>query len=422
MGNLNYSELNILIEAWLEVRTKNTSEAVVNEIQKKGLFEYKDLMYRSFSEFFRILKPGRWITIEFHNSQNSIWNAIQEALTTAGFIVADIRTLDKQKGTTKQLSYGSAVKQDLIISAYKPDDVAIQKFEIVKGTEEGAWDFVRMHLRQLPICVLSKEGQLELIPERMNYLLFDRMVGFHIQNGVSVPLSAAEFYAGLEQKFSKREEMYFLTDQVGEYDQTSVNAKSVKQLELFIIDESSAIQWLRNQLIQHPQTYQELHPKFFAEKNGWLKSEKQLELFEILEQNYLRYDGEGAIPQQIWTWMERNEVTRDLLKGHIREKPLPFLSSLAKDRWYVPDPNRAQDLEKLRERALLKEFNDYRTLSGRSLKIFRLEALRAGFKHAWESKDYDIIIRVADKIPENILQEDSKLLMWYDQALTRSGK
>jgi DNA modification methylase len=421
-GNLNYSELNILIEAWIEVRTKNTTEAVVNDIQKKGLFEYKDLMYRSFSEFFRILKPGRWITIEFHNSQNSIWNAIQEALTSAGFIIADIRTLDKQKGTTKQLSYGLAVKQDLIISAYKPDDVAIQKFEIVKGTEEGAWDFVRMHLRQLPVYVLSKEGQLELIPERMNYLLFDRMVAFHIQNGVSVPLSAAEFYAGLEQRFSQREEMYFLTDQVGEYDHIRVNAKGVKQLELFIIDESTAIQWLRNQLAQQPQTYQELHPKFFAEKNGWLKSEKQLELFELLEQNYLHYDGEGAIPQQIWEWMERNEETRELLKGYLREKPSPYVSSLAKDRWYVPDPNRAQDLEKLRERSLLKEFHDYRTLSGRSLKVFRIEALRAGFKHSWENKDYETIIRVAEKIPENILQEDSKLLMWYDQAITRLGK
>jgi hypothetical protein len=29
---------------------------------------------------------------------------------------------------------------------------------------------------------------------------------------------------------------------------------------------------------------------------------------------------------------------------------------------------------------------------------------------------------VARKIPENVLQEDPKLLMWYDQALTRSGE
>ncbi|MFO8090312.1 MAG: hypothetical protein R6U13_10780 [Desulfatiglandaceae bacterium] len=55
------------------------------------------------------------------------------------------------------------------------------------------------------------------------------------------------------------------------------------------------------------------------------------------------------------------------------------------------------------------------------LKVFRLEAVRAGFKKAWQERDYATIIAVARKIPENILQEDPKLLMWYDQALTRTG-
>ena len=29
------------------------------------------------------------------------------------------------------------------------------------------------------------------------------------------------------------------------------------------------------------------------------------------------------------------------------------------NRWYVPDPNKQADLEKLREKALLREFNGY---------------------------------------------------------------
>ena len=90
----------------------------------------------------------------------------------------------------------------------------------------------------------------------------------------------------------------------------------------------------------------------------------------------------------------------------------------AKDRWYVPDPNKAQDLERKREKALLKEFETYRTHTGRRLKEFRLEVLRAGFKTAWSQKDYQTIIKVAEKIPEEALQEDEKLLLWYDQALT----
>ncbi len=37
---------------------------------------------------------------------------------------------------------------------------------------------------------------------------------------------------------------------------------------------------------------------------------------------------------------------------------------------------------------------------------------------AWGQKDYQTIIKVAQKIPEEVLQEDEKLLLWYDQALT----
>ena len=47
--------------------------------------------------------------------------------------------------------------------------------------------------------------------------------------------------------------------------------------------------------------------------------------------------------------------------------------------------------------------------------------MRAGFKKAWEAKDYKTIIEVAKRIPEDVLQEDQKLVMWYDNALTRAG-
>ena len=78
-------------------------------------------------------------------------------------------------------------------------------------------------------------------------------------------------------------------------------------------------------------------------------------------------------------------------------------------------------MQKLRERALLKEFEEYRGSPQRRLKVFRLEAVRAGFKRAWQGRDYATIVEVADKIPDPVLQEDPKLLMWYDQAVTRSG-
>jgi hypothetical protein len=233
---------------------------------------------------------------------------------------------------------------------------------------------------------------------------------------VTVPLSAAEFYAGLIQRFSERDGMYFLADQVAEYDKKRMTVREVLQLQLFVVDESSSIQWLKQQLIKKPQTFQELHPQFLKEIGGWHKYEKPLELSELLGQNFLPYDGKGDVPSQIHSYLSTNfKELRNLPKDD------PTLRAKAKDRWYLPDPNKAGDLEKVRDKSLLKEFEEYRASSQKRLKVFRLEAVRAGFKKAWQERDYLTIITVARKIPENVLQEDPKLLMWYDQALTRTG-
>ena len=387
----------------------------MDRAKRKGISDYQRLMQRCFEEYRRVLKPGRWMTVVFHNSRNAVWNAIQEAMLTAGFVVADVRTLDKRQGSYRQVT-STAVKQDLVISAYKPNHGLEERFKLEAGTEDGVWDFVRTHMRQLPVFV-SKKGQAEVVAERQNYLLFDRMVAFHVQRGVTVPLSATEFYAGLKQSFPSRDGMYFLPEQAAEYDKKRMTVKEVLQIDLFVSDEASAIQWLRQQLTRKPQTFQDIHPQFLREIGGWQKHEKALELSEMLEQNFLRYDGKGEVPGQIHGYLSTNFK-------ELRNRPNddPTLRTKAKDRWYVPDPNKAGDIERLRERALLHEFKEYHESKQRRLKVFRLEAVRSGFKKAWQERNYTTIIAVARKIPEKILQEDSKLLMWYDQALTRSGE
>lgn len=439
--NLAYAELNFVVESFHQCFTNMTQEAIVSPHQKKGLYEYQELMRLCFTEYYRVLKPGRWMTVVFHNSRNSVWTAIQESLQIAGFVVADVRVLDKQQGSFNQAIAVGSVKQDLVISAYKPNGGLEERFILEAGTEEGLWDFVRTHMKQLPVFV-AKDGQVEVIAERQNYLLFDRMVAFHVQRGVTVPLSAAEFYAGLVQRFSERDGMYFLPEQVAEYDKKRMTVREVLQLQLFVTDESSAIQWLKQQLTKKPQTFQELHPQFLREIGGWQKHEKPLELSELLEQSFLRYDSKGGVPNQIHSYLSTNfKELRNLPKDD------ESLHAKAKDRWYVPDPNKASDLEKLRERSLLKEFWEYLPAGykpakpesqesfipgleprqtpvpkGKQIKVIRLEAVRAGFKYCWQNRDYRTIIAVALRIPENVLQEDPKLLMWYDQALTRSGE
>jgi hypothetical protein len=437
-ANYMYSELNFIWESWLQVATDNDQEAIQNQNQGKGLSEYKGIITKAFIQFYRALKPGRWITIEFNNSRNSVWNAIQDSIQMAGFVVADVRVLDKVHGGIKAASLTNVVKQDLIISAYKPHQNLEERFKLQAGTEQGVWNFVREHLKQLPVVVASSGArQIETVVERQAYLLFDRMVAFHVQRGVSVPQSAAEFYARLAQQFSERDGMWFLPEQVVEYDRKRMSTSSITQPDMIMLDEATAIRWLKQKLTSKPRTFQEIHPQFMKEIGGWQKHEKPLELMDMLEQNFIKFDGSSPIPSQIVSWLKFSEKYRPLIHQtettELTTKDATLLAA-SKDRWYVPDPNKQIDLEKVREKALLKEFEEYKTgassagtsgakkAASQKLKVFRIEAVRAGFKKAYQDRDYETIISVAKRIPETVLQEDDKLLMWYDQALTRTEK
>ena len=383
--NIMYSELNAITEAWLGITTNNGSEAIINKTQRKNLLSYLQLMEACFREFYRIIKPGHWMTVEFHNSKNSVWNSIQEAVLRAGFIIADVSILEKTHKTFKQVNSANSVKKDLAITAYKPNDNLEDRFRLEAGTVEGAWDFVRYHLMQLP-RVVEKNQEIEVLSERQGFLLFDRMVAFHIQRGASVPLSASEFYAGLKQKFVERDGMYFLPDQVAEYDAARLRLGRVAQLTLMVSDEKTAIQWLRQQLDPalggELQTFSDLQPKFMPLSRSIAKHEEMPDLGVILEQNFLE-DKNGY--------------------------------------WRVPDPSKFTDLERVRLKALLREFSEYAQGKGR-LRQFRTEAVRAGFAEAYKKREYKVILDVAARLPETVLHEDPDLLMYYDTATLRADE
>jgi len=413
-ANYMYSELNFSWESWLCVKTNNSTEAIQNKSQGKELSDYRTLMVNSLKQCYRFLKPGHWITVEFSNTRASVWNSIQTSISEAGFIVANVSALDKKHGGLKSMTYATAVKQDLVISAYKPNGGFELRFEKEAKSEEGVWDFVSTHLSYLPVTK-QQGSMLQFVPERDPRILFDQMIAFYVRKGYPVPISSQEFQIGLSQRFIERDGMFFLPDQVAEYDRKKMTSGAPQQLSMFVSDEASAIQWLRQLIKEKPQTFSDINPQFMQQLGGWSKNEAQLDLRELLNQNFLCYDGKGPVPEQIHAYLSTNwKELRNLPKDD------PTLVAKARDRWYVPDPNKVGDLEKLREKALLKEFEEYKEAK-KKLKVFRLEAVRAGFKKAWQERDYAVIVAVADKIPNNVLEEDPKLLMWYDQAVTRMG-
>ena len=413
--NIYYADLNFLVEAWHGVTTDAKPEAIIDKFKHKALPDYQRLMQQCFAEYNRVLKPGRWMTVVFSNSKAAVWNAIQVALQQAGFVVAEVTALDKVQGSYRQVTSTTAVKQDLVISAYKPNGGLEDRFKNSGATVESAWDFVQTHLRNLSVTK-AKNGELEFIVERDPRRIFDRMVAWFVRHDAPVPLSTDEFLSSLRNRFPERDGMVFLAEQVAEYDKKRAQVAQAPQMELFVSDERSAIDWAADYLKARPSTYQDIHPEFIKQLGaGWKKHETRPELSALLEANFLRYEGAGEVPSQIHRYLSTNYHD---LRG--LEKTDPRLVAKAQDRWYVPDPNKAQDLEKKREKALLKEFEQYKTFTGRKIKESRLEVLRAGFRAAWAGKDYATILAIANKLPDETLQEDEKLLTLYDMALTRS--
>jgi len=330
-SNIIYSDLSLLHEAWLAVETNTQQEAVVHRRKKtepQTLQSYRALMAACFKEVHRCLKPGHWVTIEFSNTQASVWNAIQSALQETGFVVANVSSIDKQTGSFKAVTTPTAVKQDLIISAYKPNGGLEDRFSKRGATEEGVWDFIRTHLKNLPV-VKAHGGQLAFITERDPRILYDRMVAFYVGHSTLVPLSSAEFQAGLAEKFPERDGMFFLPEQVNEYDKKRAQVENIGQLSIFVEDERSAINWLRNFLKLRPSVSQDIQPEFMQQLGAsWKKWEARPEMSALLDQNFLCYDGIGEVPSQIHSYLSTQfKELRNLPKDH------PQLKSKGKNRW-----------------------------------------------------------------------------------------
>ena len=118
-SNINYSEMNILWEAWLGEFTDNTREAIVNKVQGKSISDYEDLMRESLSECYRVLRTGHWMLLVFMNSSRDVWQALKNAVQKSGFIIERLDIFDKQHGTFKQFVSNNTAGCDLVLHCRK---------------------------------------------------------------------------------------------------------------------------------------------------------------------------------------------------------------------------------------------------------------------------------------------------------------
>ena len=121
---VQYGELNFVWEAWMGFDTYwHNEEIIVNEARCKTEEEWTRMMRKAMSECYRVLKPGRCISMCYHDTSEGTWALMQDMMAEAGFIVERTNSalfIDSKTKTTNQYFADKVNKRDLVINFRKP--------------------------------------------------------------------------------------------------------------------------------------------------------------------------------------------------------------------------------------------------------------------------------------------------------------
>jgi DNA modification methylase len=190
-GNIPYSEVNFINEAWLGQLTDATEEAIVSPHQKKAVDDYQELLRRAFQESHRVLRPDGCATVAFNSASAGVWNALRSACEDAGFHVAGTTVLDKTQASFKQVRTNGAVRGDPLILLSKTPALS-------KVREAEVWAVTKELVKK----AAKSSDPAEDTPQR----LYSRLVGYYVAAGQSVPIDAGDFYRGLQERHSNNAE------------------------------------------------------------------------------------------------------------------------------------------------------------------------------------------------------------------------
>jgi hypothetical protein len=291
-SNIYYSEPNLLWEVWLGKTTDTSLEAVVhrkNDGGTKRLPDYARLMQASFKQLFRVLKPGRWATVEFNNSDGAVFEAIKQAIRSAGFEIVNMLLLDKEQKTFKQFKGAEGVEdvvdKDVLFNLHKPAVIRAEVPAEDDDLEHQVADAVRQHLQSLPERILGDPARYN-IEHRTTATINSILMNTLIPRGVSVERLNLPFIETVCARYFRKvgQHWYLRGEAVGDKGTEGLFAE-----EVAITDELTAIAWLRQTLDAQPMLIGELKP-LWMRATGLLPAEvsQTLILEDLLPENFWR--------------------------------------------------------------------------------------------------------------------------------------
>lgn len=139
-GRIQYGELNFIQEAWLGFdHDWRHEEIIVNTVRGKNEAEWEGLMRSAFLHCFRVLKPGRWLSLCYHDSAEGTWELVQDILAEVGFIAettAGAVAIDAKEKSLKQITADKITKRDLVINFRKPNPDEVTSHIAITGNED----------------------------------------------------------------------------------------------------------------------------------------------------------------------------------------------------------------------------------------------------------------------------------------------
>lgn len=118
---IQYGELNFVWESWLGFDGAwLKDEIVVNPFRNKTIEDWDRDMRGVLSNLYRALKPGRWLSLCYHDTDPETWSRVQNMLLDSGFEIHTVNVLDPIQKSYNQQTGEQVAKGDLVLNCLKP--------------------------------------------------------------------------------------------------------------------------------------------------------------------------------------------------------------------------------------------------------------------------------------------------------------
>jgi len=92
-------------------------------VRGKTAADWAAMMKKAMAECYRVLKPGRWLSLCYHDTSEGTWTLVQDIMAEAGFVVDRSDStlfIDTGQKSYNQINADKATKRDLVINFRKP--------------------------------------------------------------------------------------------------------------------------------------------------------------------------------------------------------------------------------------------------------------------------------------------------------------